>query len=116
MKIFSLLFLLLVGCTQKYQTYHIIDKHNFDKDNPQTPITKKLKLSAKKEKTSFCAGQFFFSSNAKQKTDRYLQNMVRTMCSDSQYISNSKLTETWWTTLIYSRSCVELEGYCPRPD
>ena len=60
MKVFSLLFLLFVGCTQKYQTYHIIDKHNFDKDNPQTPITKKLKLSAKKRKNKFLCRPILF--------------------------------------------------------
>ena len=109
-----ILALFLSSCAQKYQTYHIIDKHNFDKDNPTTPITKKMLPRPKLYKTSYCSGQFFFYSNAKKTTDRYLSNMVRTMCPSSQYVLNSKLTETWWTTIIYSRSCVELEGYCPR--
>ena len=112
MKLFLLL-LLLGSCTQKYQTYHIIDKFNFDKDNPETPITPKM-IPGRKTRTSHCESQVFFASNAKTKTDRYVRTMVRTMCPDSNYIMNSRLTETWWTTIIYTRSCVELEGHCPR--
>lgn len=107
-----LLLLIFISCTQKYQTYHIIDKHNFDKDNPQTPITKKLRQGIK-TRNNYCEGQILFATNAKTNTDRYLKNMVRTMCPNSNVILNSKLTETWWTTIIYSRSCVELEGFCP---
>ena len=104
---------LALSCTQKYQTYHTIDKLNFDKENPEVPITKKMRMG-KKTSSSYCEGQVFFTKNAKKNTDRYVSTMVKTMCPDSQYIMNSKLTETWWTTIIYSRSCVELEGYCPR--
>ncbi len=106
--------ILITGCTQKYQTYHIIDKYNFDKDNPKTPITKKL-YPGKKVKRSHCEGQVFFSSNAVTKSTRYLNQMVKGMCPNSNYVLNSRLTETWWTTIIYSRSCMEIEGYCPNP-
>ncbi len=109
-----LILLLLASCAQKYQTYHIIDKLNFDKDNPSTPITKKLYPLPAKKRTSYCEGQILFFSNAKKNTDKYLGSMVKTMCPSSQFVLNSKLTETWWTTIFYSRSCVELEGYCPR--
>ncbi|MBT4792909.1 MAG: hypothetical protein HON90_15140 [Halobacteriovoraceae bacterium] len=108
-----LILLTLVSCTQKYQTYHVIDKFNFDQDNPQTPITKK-QYPGRKTTIDHCAGQFFFMSNAKKQTDRYLKTAVRTMCPNSNTILNSRLTETWWTTIIYSRSCFELEGYCPK--
>lgn len=108
-----ILLTLLVGCTQKYQTYHIIDKGNFDKENPQAPIAPKM-FPGKKRTMSHCEGQIFFSSNAKKRTDQYVGNMVRTLCPKNKYLLNSRLTETWWTTIIYSRSCVELEAYCPR--
>jgi hypothetical protein len=107
-----LLALLLTGCTQKYQTYHVIDKYNFDKDDPQTPITPKMRPGLKTT-NNYCEGQIFFASNAKTNTDRYVKNMVKSMCPDSDFLLNSKLTETWWTTIIYSRSCVELEAHCP---
>ena len=91
----------------------MIDKTRFDKENPEVPITPKMR-KGKRTAKEYCAGQFFFMSNAYKQTDRYLKNMVSTMCPDSNYIMDSRLTETWWTTIIYSRSCVELEGFCPR--
>ena len=111
MKLLILLF--LTACTQKYQTYHIIDKHRFDKNNPEAPITKK-QYPGYKTRLSHCKGQIFFMSNAQKQTDRYLHSAIKSLCPKSNTILNSRLTETWWTTIIYSRSCVELEGYCPR--
>jgi len=105
--------LLLMSCAQKFQTYHVIDKHNFNINNPVPPVIKKM-APGKKTEIDFCAGQIFFMSNAKKDTDRHLSNLTRTMCPDSNYLLNSTLTETWWTTIIYSRSCVRLESYCPR--
>lgn len=113
MKFFILI--LLISCAQKYQTYHIIDKQNFDKDNYQTPISKKL-YPQMRVSSSFCEGQFFFMSNAKKETDLQLNRIVRTLCPNDNYLLNSRLTETWWTTIIYSRSCVDFEAYCPRAD
>jgi hypothetical protein len=110
---YLLLVLIFMSCTQKYQTFHVIDKENFRKESPEVPITKKM-LPGKKRHAEFCAGQFFFSSNAKKKTDQYLPHLVGRLCSGSKYLVNSRLTETWWTTIIYSRSCVELDTYCPR--
>ena len=103
----------LASCTQKYETYHVISKSEFNKDNYEAPVTKKMYPGEKVTK-DYCEGQILFSSNAKKATDRALTNIVRTTCSDDEYLLNSKVTETWWTTLIYSRSCVELETYCPR--
>ena len=34
MKYFLILFIFL-GCTQKYKTFHVIDKKNFDPENPK---------------------------------------------------------------------------------
>ena len=105
--------LLLISCAQKYQTYHTIEKSGFTKDNYQAPITKKM-FPGRKVQGEYCAGQFFFATNAKKDTDRKLPELVYTLCPKDKYLLNSKLTETWWTTIIYSRSCVELESYCPR--
>ena len=110
---YIIILLLLTACTQKYQTYHVIDKHSFDKENYQAPITPKL-LPAKKARASHCEGQIFWYSNAKKQTDRYLSRLVETICPDKKYLVNTRLTETWWTTIIYSKSCVEIETYCPR--
>lgn len=109
---FLLVLFLFMSCTKKYQTYYVIDKSNFDKDNYQAPIAPKM-LPGKKTKVSHCEGQIFWSSNAKKKTDLYINRAVNSMCPSKEYILNSRLTEIWWTTIIYSRSCVELEGHCP---
>lgn len=110
---YLLLALLFISCTKKYQTYHAIDKYNFNKENPEAPITPKLYPGAK-EVRSHCAGQFFWSSNAKKETDNYVNKVVQNMCPDSKYLVNNRLEEVWWTTIVYSRSCVKLEVYCPR--
>lgn len=108
-----ILIFLFLSCTQKYQTFHIIDKNNFDKDNYQAPITNKL-TPAHKARASHCEGQILFTSNAKTKTDLYTKRLIETICPKNAYLLNSRLTETWWTTIIYSRSCIELETYCPK--
>lgn len=110
----NLIFLItLVSCTQKYQTYHIIDKHDFAKNNYHSPITSKL-FPGRKSRASHCEGQVFWASNAQKKTDQHLSRMIQTLCPGKGHLLNSKLTETWWTTIFYSRSCIEFEYYCPR--
>jgi hypothetical protein len=109
----SILLILSVSCTQKYQTYNVIDKNNFDKDKNESPITSPLRRTTK-EKKEFCDGQVFFSSNAKKTTDRFANNIVRHMCPQSKYLLDTKITETWWTTIVYSRSCVEIESFCTK--
>ena len=115
MKLFTLTIMLfsMLACTQKYQTYHLIDKNNFDKEKPTTPIGRKVFKGAKFKK-EYCRGQILFMSNAKKETDRYVSNLVRYSCPTDDVLVESKITETWWTTLVYSRSCVELESHCPR--
>lgn len=108
-----LILLLLCSCTQKYQTYSLIDKENFNKEDRSTPVTPKLRRTVK-EKKSYCEGQIFFSANAKAATDNYANQVVNYMCPQSKYLMDTKITETWWTTIVYSRSCVELEGYCTK--
>lgn len=115
MKLLLILLTLLisVSCTQKYQTYHLIDKNNFDKEKPTTPIGKKVFKGAKFKK-EYCRGQIFFMSNAKKETDKYISNLVRYSCPQDNVLVESRITETWWTTIVYSRSCVELESHCPK--
>ncbi len=104
---------LLLSCTQKYQIYHAIDKYNFQKEGENSPLTKRL-FPVQEVKRANCAGQFFFFDNAQKKTDQYLKQMIPSLCRDSSVLLNSKLTETWWTTIIYSRSCVKFETSCSR--
>lgn len=112
MKILFLL-LLLTSCAQSYQTYNTIDKRNFSKDGENSHVTPKLVRSQKVEH-GHCEGQVLFFSNARAQTDKYIDRMVTNLCGDSDFLLDSKLTETWWTTIIYTRSCVKFETYCPR--
>lgn len=109
---FLLLTILLSGCTQKYQTYNTIQKRTFRKGTPHNPVTP-LMRQGKKETQEFCAGQIFFNKNAKNITDASLPALIRYSCPGSEFLMNVRLTETWWTVLVYSRSCIELESYCP---
>jgi hypothetical protein len=115
MKIILLLLVavVFVGCTQKYETFYVIDKANFNKKNYQPPIAPKLRRTTKAKKY-YCENQFFFSSNAKTKTDIYTNNVVNYMCPDSKYLLDTRITDTWWTTIIYTRSCVEIESFCSK--
>ena len=110
---FILLIFVLVGCTQKYKTYPVVDKNNFNKEEYQAPITPKLRRTLKQSK-SFCEGQIFFSSNAKTMTDNQTRQEISYMCPDSNYLMDAKITDTWWTTIIYSRSCVDIEAFCTK--
>ena len=110
---FLVLILLFASCAKKYETFHTIDKYNFNKNNPEAPITPKLYTGAKQTR-SHCEGQFFWTSNAKKKTDAYVNNIVQNMCGDAKYLVNNRLEEIWWTTIVYSRSCVKIESYCGR--
>ncbi len=110
---FFIITCLFLSCTQKYQTYHSIDKYNFQKEGENSPIVKNM-IPVKKVKRAKCAGQFFFFENAQKKTDLYLSRMLPSLCESSNILLNSRLTETWWTTIIYSRSCVKFETSCSK--
>lgn len=110
---YLLLLLLVSSCAQTYQTYHTIDKRNFSKDGENSPITPKM-VKMNKVERGHCEGQFFWITNAKKQTDQYLPRMIGSLCGESDYLLDSRLTETWWTTIFYSRSCVKFETHCPR--
>jgi hypothetical protein len=110
-----LILIFLVSCTRKYQTYQVIDKKNFQYPGENKPIPKNLlPANAKKEVQSTCEGQWFFMRNAQKINQANLRSLARFTCAGSKYLFNSKITETWWTTLVYSRSCIKLETYCAR--
>lgn len=106
------LILLSFSCTQKYKTYHAIQKRNFDYKNPHNPVTPKMR-SGKKEVQNSCEGQIFFNRNAHTISINNIPAMIRYSCPGSEFLLNAKITETWWTTIFYTKSCVKIESYCP---
>ncbi len=107
-----LVLLLLCSCAQKYQTFHVIKKDQFDLRNPTTPIAPRVRLG-KKEVQQTCEGQFFFNRNAQKIAEGSIPAMLRYSCPGERFLYNAKVTERWWTTLIYSRACIKIESYCP---
>lgn len=63
---------------------------------------------------SYCRGQFLFFSNADKETERQLKSHIRYACPGKDYLLEAKVQRLWWTTLIYTRSCIDLRAYCPR--
>jgi hypothetical protein len=113
MKYVLILLFILAGCSKKYQTYQVIKKSSFNYPGENNPVSKKL-IPGRKETQENCEGQWLFMRNAQKINEANVRSMVNFSCPKDNYLVNSKITEIWWTTLIYSRSCIELETYCPR--
>lgn len=114
MKVLKIIFLLglLTSCAQHYETYDVIQKRSFKLGEAHNPVSPRM-LPKNKETKEVCEGQFFFNKNAKKLTEASFQRIIQYMCFDSDYLINATITDTWWTTLVYSRSCIEIEASCP---
>lgn len=108
--LFMLLF--LGGCTQKYVDYDLIKKVEFNERSYSRPITVYQVLPDGKDSLSSCFSQWLFFSNAEKEKERALPMMVRTLCPGKDYLLKTEMTETWWTTIFYTRSCVDMETMC----
>ena len=106
-----LILLTLLGCSQKYQTYQVVDKYDYKIDEYEAPISPKL-LKKRKISKTICSSQIFFNQNAEKLSKRSLERVVQTLCPEGRFISDARLTEDWWTVIAYSRSCMTFEGYC----
>ena len=110
--------LFFISCSEKYQKSPYIEKRAFqssEKKEVAPPLVMKRVRSQDKE--SFCHGQIFFSSNAEKITEASLKGLVRQTCPGSPYLLNATITRTWWTMLVYSRSCIEIVADCsPKND
>lgn len=102
-----------MGCTQKYSTYHIIEKESFKPDSEHNPTTRKM-YGTKKVKEYLCVGQWLFSSNAQKLAEGAMPTLLSHTCPGKKYLLNAKVTNRWWTTIIYSRSCYIVEATCPQ--
>ena len=103
---------ILAACTQKYVDYDLIRKVDFQKESYQRPTTRMEVLPAGRDSLESCFNQWLFFSNAEKEKDQALPVMVRTLCPAQGYLMDTKMTETWWTTIIFTRACVEMETKC----
>jgi hypothetical protein len=107
-----LVFLALVGCTQKYVGYDLIRKIDFNKESYQRPVSVYQVLPQGKDKLDSCFNQWLFFSNAEKEKIAAIPFMVKTLCPGKDYLLDTTMTETWWTTIIFTRACVEMETNC----
>ena len=111
MKILILL-ILTISCTQKYAGYDLIRKIDFNKESFERPTSVYQVLPEGKDELKSCFNQFLFFSNAEKEKNSAIPLMVRTLCPGKEYLLDTSMTETWWTTIVFTRSCVEMETSC----
>lgn len=107
-----LFLILLTACTQKYSDYDLIRKVDFQKESYERPITTMQVLPVGKDRLKSCFNQWLFFANAEKEKNNAIPFLIRTLCPGQDYLIQSEMTETWWTTLIFTRSCVEVETKC----
>lgn len=109
----NVLFLLfLTACTQKYVDYDLIRKVDFQKESYQRPVTIMQVLPSGKDQLKSCFNQLLFFSNAEKEKNEAIPFIVRSLCPGQDYLVNTEMTESWWTTLLFSRSCVKVNTLC----
>lgn len=104
--------LFLAGCTQKYVNYDLIRKVDFNKESYERPVTLMQVLPEGRDELSACFNQWFFFSNADREKSDAIPMIVRSLCPGKDYLIDTDMTETWWTTLVFTRSCVDTKTMC----
>lgn len=107
-----ILALAAVGCTRKYVDYDVVNKLEFQKDQQSRPVAPVMR-KGRPDKLGQCFNQWLFFSNADKERERYVPQMVQVLCPGSDWLLDSRMTTVWWTTIIFSRSCVEFTTHCP---
>jgi hypothetical protein len=104
--------LVLSSCTQKYADYDLIRKVDFNKESYERPITAYQVVPTGRDSLGECFNQWLFFSNAEKRKDEALPTMVRVLCPKSEYLLNAEMVERWWTTIVFSQSCVKINTQC----
>jgi hypothetical protein len=103
---------LLWGCTQKYADYDLIRKVDFNKTSYERPVPATQVLAQGKDQIGECFNQWLFFSNAEKEKNMRADEFVRALCPGKDYLVNATFTELWWTTIIYTRSCIDIKTLC----
>lgn len=107
-----LILLALVGCTQKYADYDLIRKVDFNKESYERPITLTQIVPVGNDQLEACFNQWLFFSNAEKEKNNSIPFLIRSLCPGKDYLLQAEMTEQWWTTIIFTRSCVNVETKC----
>lgn len=65
-----------------------------------------------KDNLEACFNQWLFFSNAEKQKTEAIPVVVKTLCPGQDYLLNSQMVETWWTTILFTRACVNVETTC----
>lgn len=107
-----LLLTLIASCTQKHVTYDVIRKVQFGHGEYQRPIISKAMRVDGNDRLKACFNQWLFTSNAEKRKNEAIPLIVRSLCPSHDYLIDANLEETWWTTIIFTRSCAEIQTSC----
>ncbi len=113
----SLIFLMTLSflvhsCTRKYADYDVINKLQY-RENPNKRPIAPVMAKGHEDKVRECFNQWLFMSNAEKEKDRYLPMLVQVLCPGSEWLVDTRITQDWWTTIIFSQACVEVRAHCP---
>jgi hypothetical protein len=100
------------ACTQKYTDYDLIRKVDFNKESFERPITTMQVLPVGQDRLKSCFNQWLFFSNADKEKNEAVPFLIRSLCPGQDYLLQSEMIETWWTTIVFTRSCVSVETKC----
>lgn len=111
----ALAMLAALSCSRKYQDYAFIEKSAYLEQESRVESDRPAKMMAgTKDAEKFCQGQILFNKNAERITEASLPALVSQTCPGSEFLLDTRITRQWWTLLLYTRSCVEVESYCPK--
>jgi hypothetical protein len=104
--------IMITGCTQKYVDFDLIQKVKFNKEETSSPTSIGQVISIGRDELNSCFNQWLFFSNADKEKEKAIPFMVRSLCPGQDYLVQTKMVETWWTTLIFTRSCIDIQTLC----
>ena len=107
-----LILLALTGCTRKYADYDLIRKVDFNKESYERPITVMQVVPNGRDHLESCFNQWLFFSNAEKQKNEAIPYLIRSLCPGKDFLLQAEMEEQWWTTLIFTRSCVSVETKC----
>ena len=110
----TLILIFLMGCTQRYADYDLIRKADFNRQSYDRPVTRMEVVYTSRDQLDQCFNQWLFFSNAEKEKEDSIPMLIRALCPREAYLMDTKLTERWWTTIVFTRSCVDIETSCAK--
>lgn len=100
----------LLGCTRKYADLGTLHKPSLARNLPTPPFPAFRPTGP--DRLGACFNQFLFFSNAEKQKDEYQRQAFQILCPGREWLTDTRVTSHWWTTLLFTRACVELEAGC----